>query len=148
MNNTQQSVQQPQQLDPSLKQHAQSWMSKNTWYDPQGRDADSRVALTIDRTLAEEGWDPRQPEFWQELSSRLKTYLPHRFAKQPASQREKPRSITGGSGRDSGGGSGGFQFKLSPERVAAMKDAGIWDDPVARDKMIKKYAEFDKSSKE
>ena len=32
-------------------------------------------------------------------------------------------------------------FVLEPEQVRAMKDAGFWDDPVKRAKMIKRYAE-------
>lgn len=141
----------PTQIDPSLKRNAEAWMSKNRWYNPQGNDADSRIALAIDNTLAEEGWDPRQPEFWDELTARLSKYLPHRMQKAPTptvdSQR-KPRPTTGGSGRDSSsnGGSGG-QFRISPERVAAMKEAGIWDDIEARNKMINNYREFDKQNK-
>jgi len=142
---------QPQQaaLDPSLKRNAETWMAKNSWYNPQGTDADSRVALAIDNTLAEEGWDPRQPEFWEELTARLEKYMPHRFQQRNTSTQSRPRTVTGGSGRDSAlGNSGTTQFKLSPERVQAMKDAGIWDDPDKRNAMIKKYSNYDKESKQ
>jgi hypothetical protein len=127
-------------------------MSKNTWYNPQGTDADSRVALTIDSAMADEGWDPRTPEFWEELTDRLGRYLPHRMNKAPSQkqqsqQREKPRATTGGTGRDGAASSGTTTtFKVSPARVQAMKDAGIWDDLEQRNKMIKTYREFDKNN--
>ena len=63
--------------DPRLQQYAAKWMGKNDWYDPQGKDPDSRVALTIDNALAEEGWDPTTAEYWEELDNRLQRYLPH-----------------------------------------------------------------------
>jgi len=37
---------------------------------------------------------------------------------------------------------------LSPQRVQAIKDAGAWDDPAKRSKMIKAYAEFDKQNRQ
>lgn len=145
-NSRQQETRSP--IDPTLRQHAQSWMAKNSWYDPQAGDADSRVALAVDNALAAEGWDPRTPEYWDELTERLTKYLPHRMQRrQQQQQRTTPRQTTTGSGRDGNkGGSGGSQFKLSPERVQAMKDAGIWEDPEARNKMIAKYRAFDKEA--
>ena len=45
------------------------------------------------------------------------------------------------SGRESFSSNGARnQFVLSPEQVRAMKDAGFWDDPEKRSKMIKRYA--------
>jgi hypothetical protein len=35
-------------------------------------------------------------------------------------------------------------YVLNPGRVKAMKDAGVWDDPVARSAVIKKYIEHDR----
>lgn len=35
-------------------------------------------------------------------------------------------------------------YVLNPGRVKAMKDAGVWDDPVARAAVIKKFIEFDR----
>ena len=36
---------------------------------------------------------------------------------------------------------------LSAERVRAIKEAGAWDDPAKRSKMIKAYANFDKQNR-
>lgn len=149
-------TQQRSPLDPSIKRNAEDWMAKNTWYNPQGDDEDSRIALTVDNSMAREGWDPRHPEFWDELDSRLAKYLPHRVGRRPPTSslnsasepRQKPRTITGGSGRDSSGGGNLTQFKLSPDRVNAMKEAGIWEDTEKRNAMIEKYRKFDKQAKE
>jgi hypothetical protein len=130
--------------DPELQRHASSWMENNQWYDPNGRDPDSRVALTIDQAMAEEGWNPKTPQYWDELDNRLQKYLPHRYtgeADERPSQK-RPRNFVTGSGRESASSSaiGKNQFALTREQVSAMKDAGMWDDPDKRAKMIRRYA--------
>lgn len=136
----------PQPLDPRLANHAGDWMKRNSWYDPAARDQDSRVAMTIDQRLAEEGWDPTTKEYWEELDSRVKKYLPHRVNSGKIS-RDKPRSVVTGSGREGVGNSAGNTYKLSSERVQALKDAGIWDDPKQRAEAIKRFREYDKQHK-
>ena len=128
-------------IDPVLRRNAEEWIGKHTWYDPDSGDADSRVALTIDNAMAEEGWDPRNTEYWDELDNRLKRYLPNRYS----TTRERSKSPVASSGREGGGSTTGT-FKLSPARVAAIKDSGNWDDPTARDKMIKNYRAYDKAN--
>lgn len=135
-----------QAIDPRLQRYATGWMSNHPWYDPNGGNADSRVALTIDQALAEEGWDPKSAEYWDELDNRLQRYLPHRYTEDAGNKpaQRRPRNFVTGSGRESASssGSGGRnQFTLSPEQVRAMKDAGMWDDPEKRAKMIRRYAQ-------
>ena len=135
-------------LDPRLVSHAQGWMEKNKWYDPAGVDTDSKITLTIDTALASEGWDPKTPEYWQELSSRVKKYLPHRTKSDTISRErtESRKSTVAGSGREiSSSGSTG-DYKLSAERVQALRDAGMWDDPTKRAESIKRYREYDRSA--
>lgn len=131
--------------DPQLQRYANSWMSRNEWYDPQGGDPDSRVALTIDQSLADEGFNPRTPEYWEELDNRLQKYLPHRYTGETDEKpirNSRPRSAVTGSGRENASSSGGKNtFTLTPEQVRAMKDAGMWDDPDKRAKMIRRYAQ-------
>lgn len=131
-------------IDPMLRRNAESWMERHSWYDPSGTDPDSRVALTVDQSMAEEGWDPRQPEYWSELDSRLRRYLPHRYVRQQTTQRRTTSPVTS-SGREGANGQSGGTFKLSADRVNAIKEAGAWDDPVRRDAMIKRYRDYDKS---
>lgn len=134
----------PQPLDPRLASHAQRWMSENRWYDPNARDQDSLIARTVDQRLAEEGWDPTTEAYWDELSARVKKYLPHRVSDGKMNTQAKPKAVVAGSGRDSGSSGKTGTYKLSAERVQAMKDAGIWDNPEKRAEAVKRYREFDK----
>ena len=130
--------------DPQMQRHANNWMESNQWYDPNGKDPDSRVALTIDQAMAEEGWNPKTPQYWEELDTRLQKYLPHRYTvgedEKPAQRR--PRSFVTGSGRESASSSaiGRNQFALTRDQVSAMKDAGMCDDAENRANMIRRYA--------
>jgi len=129
--------------DPVIQRYAADWMAKNSWYDPAHRDADSKVAMSIDQALTEEGFNPKTREYWQELDNRLQNYLPHRYTEdnsEPVQQRQKPRSAVTSTGRESSNSAGRNTFTLSPEQVRAMKDAGMWDDQEKRNRMIKRYA--------
>jgi hypothetical protein len=45
------------------------------------------------------------------------------------------------TGRESAAAAGGRQvFMLEPEQVKAIKDAGLWDDEKARNRIIAQYA--------
>ena len=130
--------------DPRLQRLASTWMEKQDWYDPNGADMDSRVAKQVDEALVAEGWNPNERDYWDELDNRLQKYLPHRYNARtdvsPSSKR--PRSVVTGSGREGVNSSSGRNtFTLQPEQVRAMKDAGFWDDPQKRAKMIKRYAQ-------
>lgn len=129
--------------DPMVQRHANEWMSQNSWYDPSGRDPDSRVALTVDQQMAEDGWSPDSSEYWEELDIRLQKYLPHRYNESSSEEVRRPkrhRSVVTSTGRESLP-SGKNTFTLAPDQVKAMKDAGFWDDPVKRSSMIKRYAQ-------
>ena len=51
------------------------------------------------------------------------------------------------SGRETTATTKSNEFRLSPDRVAAMKEAGMWDDPTLRQKAIRNYANWDRSNK-
>jgi hypothetical protein len=128
--------------DPQLQRHASNWMANNPWYDPNGKDPDSRRALNEDAILAEEGYDPKTAEYWQELDRRLQRVVPHRYTEDANERpRSRPRSAVTSSGREFASNNGrGNSFTLSPDQVRAMKDAGMWDDAEKRAKMIRRYA--------
>jgi len=130
--------------DPRLQRMAADWMERNPWYKPDGKDLDSKIAKQVDESLTAEGWDPTSQEYWEELDNRLQRYVPHRYNEstdESLNRRSKPRGIVTGSGRESAARAGAKNtFTLSPEQVRAMKDAGFWDDPEKRNKMIKRYA--------
>ena len=130
--------------DPMVQRLAADWMSQNSWYDPQGQDLDSEFAQRIDKRLTEEGFDPSTPDYWEELSDRVSKYLPH---KTQAAPRARPRSAVTSSGRDSVSTPKGNSFTLSPDRVAAIKEAGFWENPEMKMKMIRNFQNWDRQNK-
>jgi hypothetical protein len=135
-------------IDKAIEHYASEFMSANTWYDPQGRDEDSAIVLTIDAKLAEEGYDPRTEEYWDELESRVERRLPEKFAKQKPAARKPTGGPAVGSGREHAPSSTRKEIYISPERKAAMQEAGVWDDPVLRQRYIKRYAEYDRQHRD
>jgi len=152
-----QELRQPQQqqqgADPTVQRLAQRWMSKNSWYNPSATDPDSRIAKKIDELMGAQGWDPTDPDYWDELDSRLQKELPHRYNEtndEDSRNVRRPRNVVGSSGREASaayGGSNRTQFVLSPERVKAMKEAGAWDNPDRKAKMIKQFIAYDRSNR-
>ena len=137
----------PQPLDPRLVEHAQQWTKANPWYDAQGKNTDSKIVMAIDNALADEGFDPTTKQYWDELDNRVKKYLPHRANR--AIITSKPRNVVGSSSRDTprSSSSDNGVFKLSKERVQAIKAVGAWDDINARNAMIKQYRDYDRANK-
>jgi hypothetical protein len=136
----------PNEVSTEVQRQATSWLKENKWYDPQARDTDSKIAKLVDQDLASEGWDPADPEYWDELDNRLSARLPHRYsAKSGTSNRRGGPTASSRTANPSG--KAGNTITLSRERVSAIKDAGAWDDPVKRSKMIKAYAQFDKDNR-
>lgn len=146
---------QSQPLDPVVQNRAQSWLSDHSWYDPQGADEDSAIVRMLDERVHAEGYDPRSQDYWDELSRRVARRLPHRFDDDEADDDDAPARRTGkrksaarkpklgGSGRE-GRSAGKNSFKLSPERIRAIKESGKWDDPAERQKAIDAYRRYDK----
>ena len=136
----------PNQISTEVQKNATEWLKNNKWYDPNARDTDSRIAKVIDQDLAAEGWDPSDPEYWDELDSRLSARLPHRYAAK-SNTSIKRAGPTASSRTANPSGKVATTITLSRERVQAIKDAGAWDDPARRSKMIKAYAQFDKENR-
>jgi len=136
---------QPAAIDPVLLNHGKAWMEKHSWYNPNSGDEDSQIALAIDNVLVKEGWNPRTPEYWEELDKRLEKRLPERF-KSARQVNNRPRSVVTGSGRETTNSSGNAGYSLSAERVQAIKDSGNWDDPKARAESIRRYRQYDREN--
>ncbi len=154
---------QQQPLDPRHVAHAQSFMIDHDWWNPQGRDPDSIKVLEMDRALVQEGYHPSQKDYWDELRARTQKALPDKFDSRLNSDDDGDGDAGRGSGngrRKPAGQNKGPQFRtggrerplkknevyISPERKEAMIEAGIWDDPVARNSMLKRYADYDRDA--
>jgi hypothetical protein len=133
-----------------VTQRAQRWASDNSWFNAASSDADSMIAKAVDASLVAEGLDPASKKYWKELDRRLAERLPHRFADEEDSDYTPPPQ--GRRGPPVGGGRemsapGSKKVYVSAERVQAMRDAGYWDDPVMRQRMLKRYSEVDRELK-
>jgi len=141
--NTKQNV--PNEVSTEVQRNATKWLKKNSWYDPQARDTDSRIAKVIDQELAGEGWEPSDPEYWDELDNRLSARLPHRYTAKGGSTRRGGPTASSRVANTTSTKPG--TITLSRERVSAIKDAGAWDDVEKRNKMIRAYAQYDRENK-
>lgn len=137
--------------DPMVQKLASDWMERNTWYDPHGRNEESEIAMMIDKKLTAEGFDPATEDYWDELDERVAKFIPQKVNRGyngATTHKERPRSVVTSSGRESTASTRGNEFRLSPDRVAAMKEAGMWDNPELKQKAIRKYAEWDRNNKQ
>jgi len=156
---------QPQtsEVDPEHLNHARNFLSKNSWINLNGSDKDSKKVQAIDNQVLQEGYDPSEPDYWEELEKRLKKQMPHRFKsrnqvenddsededeieEEAPSRRDRPR---GGPTFRSGGRDVPLkkgQVYVSRERREAMEEAGVWDDPVLRRKFLASYAKYDREN--
>jgi hypothetical protein len=135
----------PNPVTTEVQQNATKWLKRNSWYDPQARDTDSRIAKVVDQELAADGWDPSDPEYWDELDSRLTTRLPHRYTSKGSSSKRANPSASSRVANASASKPG--TITLSRDRVQAIKDAGAWDDVEKRNKMIRAYQSYDRANK-
>lgn len=138
--------------DPEIASFAQKWVSKNNWYNPNGNDEASKIVLAIDQSLVEAGYNPKTEEYWQELDKRVARRLPelkgggNNDDSQDDDRRGQRRGPLIGSSRDNAPSSSRREVYISPERKQAMIDAGVWEDPVLRQRYLKQYAKWDREN--
>ena len=136
----------PNEISTEVQYNATQWLKKNSWYDPQARDTDSRIAKVIDQELAADGWDPSDSEYWEELDNRLSARLPHRYTSKGGQQTRRAGPTASSRVANTTSTKPGT-ITLSRDRVQAIKDAGAWDDVEKRNKMIRAYASYDRANK-
>jgi hypothetical protein len=147
MSQPKQNIQAP---DPMVQRLAADWMERNPWYDPNGRNEDSQIAQIIDKKLTEEGFDPSSEDYWDELDERMKKRMPemqNRAYNDSHVRNQRPRSVVTSSGREATATTKSNEFRLTPDRVAAMKEAGLWDNIELRKKAINNYVNWDRANK-
>lgn len=151
--------------DPEILRRAQDWAARNKWANPRSGDPEEiQIIRAIDQNLANEGWDPRSNDYWAELTSRVRRRLPHHFKKAASNGDGRGESrVSNGNGArrpaqggprmapasQSNGGSrplGRNEVRVTPERKQAMQEAGMWDDPAKRNRMLAQYAKFDREN--
>lgn len=135
-------------MDPLTETYAQQWMRKNPWFNPAGTDENSAIARAIDEAWANEargkGINPSSELYWEELDERVRRRLGKDDADRKPRKSAPPVTGRGDSSRPST--SGDNKVYLSPERIKALKDANVWDDPEARKRFIKRFQEYDRQN--
>lgn len=152
--------------DPEVVRRAVQWAGRHAFADPvRGNKEEVEIVKAIDHNLHKEGWDPRSEDYWAELTSRVKRRLPHHFKKAAPNgdgrqnggrkmQDDKGSRPANGGPRmapasQSGGGSrplGKNEVRVTPDRKKAMQEAGMWDDPKKRNRMLAQYARYDREA--
>lgn len=127
--------------DPRVVDYAKQWMEANQWYNPQGRDPDSAVTKAIDNALAAEGWNPASEDYWHELTRRVAARVNDAPADARTPRRKAPPT---GNTREHTPARTRNEVVVTPERKAAMIEAGKWDDPVLRASQLKAYQAYDR----
>ena len=127
----QQAVEQPvaqqQQVPQAVSDpKAEQWASDNNWF---GKDnVMTAAALAIDSELKNEGYDPSDNDFYQEIDNRIKTSFPHKFEEDKERVQEttsSPAQVVSGSSRSSP--SSRKKVKLSQED---LRLAQKWNIPL------------------
>lgn len=144
--------------DPEMVAMARRWTNDHPWFELDGTDEDSVIVRAIDESLASEGYDPATQEYWEELTARCKRRMPDRFkARASGDEDDAEAEDDEPTGRANGRAPSGPRFSsggrerplkknevyISKDRKDALMQAGLWDDPVARGRMLKRYAAID-----
>ena len=118
---------------PAVNQYdegAVDWAKKNEWF---GKDKiGTSIALAVDQSLKDEGFDPRDDEFYEELDRRLSKELPSRL--RPGGD-AKPTQVVAGQSRRQAPSN---KVRLTQEDVSLAKKWGI---PLERYAAEKRKAE-------
>ena len=124
----QQPVQQPQQQaqpQGAADPRAIEWSQNNDWF---GQDrVMTAAALALDAELKEEGFDPSDPEFYNEIDNRIKEAFPSKFnaaVKESSVQEQpsKPAQVVAGASRSTPASG---KVKLTKEDVRLAQNWGI-----------------------
>ena len=122
-----QPVQQPHPTQPqgAADPRAIEWAQKNDWF---GQDRIMTAsALALDAELKEEGFDPSDPEFYNEIDNRIKEAFPSKFnttVKESSVQEQpsKPAQVVAGASRSTPAPG---KVKLTKEDVRLAQNWGI-----------------------
>ena len=137
-----------QQEEKSQKEEAQSdtymgydmkayqWASQNDWFNSD--QILTSAALVIDQQLKEEGFDPKEDEFYEEVDKRLAAAFPHKFGgntETPVPQETStPAQVVAGASL-APKTSSGKKVKLTQEDVRLANKWGISLEQYAQEKL-------------
>ena len=129
-----------QQVQPAPQQNtadpkAIEWSQNNDWF---GKDrVMTAAALALDAELKEEGFDPSDPEFYNEIDNRIKEAFPQKFnptveKSSVQEQPSKPAQVVAGASRSTPSPG---KVKLTKEDVRLAQNWGIPLEQYAAEKL-------------
>ena len=139
----QQRQQTVQQAEPRYDPKAIEWASKNPWF---GSDQPmTMAALQIDAALKEEGFDPSDEEYYEEVDSRLQKLFPSKLGQvAPVKEEPAPRlqdapsnsaQVVAGASRTPKTSSSNKKVKLTQEDIRLAEKWGITLEQYAAEKL-------------
>lgn len=135
-------------VDPRVRTYATQWVQANPWYNPNGKDEASVLTRRIDQGLLAEGYDPTTEGYYRELTRRVEA----RFggasapAEEPAPAPRKKAPPMGATREHTPTAGRKIQVHVTPEIRQSLEEAGYWDDPAMRNKMLRQIAERQKNT--
>jgi len=120
----QQVASRPAATDPKAEQ----WASENEWFG--NNNVMTAAALAIDAELKNEGYDPNDNEFYQEISNRMKQSFPQQFGEDVQRKQEtssNPAQVVSGGSRSPSSSS--KKVKLSQEDIRLAQK---WNIPLEK----------------
>ena len=115
---------------------AYQWASQNEWFNSD--QILTSAALVIDQQLKEEGFDPKDDEFYEEVDKRLAAAFPHKFSgntETPVPQEtSSPAQVVAGASL-APKASSGKKVKLTQEDVRLANKWGISLEQYAQEKL-------------
>lgn len=137
------------QVDPTVAAKTRAWAAANTWFNPTAQTKETRLVRALDQAVSDDGYNPGTDAYWAELDRRVALNLPNRakpdMIPDDDSVRKPGKSVVTGAQRSGSAAESGPRktFTLSADRVKALKDAGMWDDPVSRSDAIQRFRKYD-----
>ncbi len=135
-------------VDPRVRTYATQWVQANPWYNPNGKDEASVLTRRIDQGLLAEGYDPTTEGYYRELTRRVEA----RFggasapAEEPAPAPRKKAPPMGATREHTPTAGRKIQVHVTPEIRQSLEEAGYWEDPAMRNKMLRQIAERQKNT--
>ncbi len=132
-------VQRPQVPDTSsLPPGMRKWLDNNPWYLQGENKRAAMLANELDQELRLEGFDPADPDMYDELSKRLQAVFPKsNFIKPITAEKRSPKDLpppTGAGSQDGSPKGAGIKRKLTQEDLDEMRSYGM--DPTDKDNRV------------
>lgn len=134
----------------AMAQQYNAFIERNGFFDPEDEDDPITKKIDkIDEEVAALGFDPATPHYWAELQRRVDAEIKPNIGKLATEQQPQQKQPTGNGGgpKMTGGrtstGKNTLDKHLTPARVQALKDLGVWEDPKKRGEYIQYYVNYD-----